>query len=171
MRPRDKRHVRTFVHYKPHMPFSARSQMPMIRISLLIKITNLIILTEDGKPGDNPFWGPLQGKYLSAVYYYCTNKTRIFQKQILMLRFSELWSDFRIMIHSNTFKSNSRKIQTECGLANLYADWWILKQRVDVIKMKIIVYIQNPKSLPHVTWVTPNIRKNIKVKENFMFYF
>lgn len=129
------------------------------------------MLTEDGKPADNPFWGPLQGKYLSAVYYYCTNKTRIFQKQILMLRFSVLWSDFRIMIHSNTFKSNSRKIQTECGLANLYANWWILKQRVDVIKMKIIVYIQNPKSLPHVTWVTPNIRKNIKVKENFMFYF
>ena len=94
----------------------------MTRISVLIKITNLIILTEDGKPEDNPFWGPLQGKYLSAVYYYCTNKTRIFQKQILMLRFSVLWSDFR-MIHSNTFKSNSRKIQTECGLANLYADW------------------------------------------------
>jgi hypothetical protein len=51
--------------------------------------------SEDGKPEESPFWGPLQGRYLSAVYYHCANKTRIFQKQILMLRFSVLWSDFK----------------------------------------------------------------------------
>lgn len=30
--------------------------------------------------------------------------------------------------------------------------------------------IQNPKSLPYVTWVTPNIRKKWKKKPHVLFY-
>ena len=56
---------------------------------------------------------PFGGSYRGNIYVLC----------IITVLIKQEYFKSKIMIHTNAFKSNSRKIQTECGLANLYADW------------------------------------------------